>query len=180
MANQANAAGRVAIVTGGGTGIGRAAALALLNGGWRVAVAGRRLEPLQEVAQHASDRAIAVSTDVADPASVEKLFAESVKAFGRVDLLEKHGRSARTLSKDGPLRVTLFALAPGGEMPTHKADGPVSIHVLDGDVAFTCGGETQALSGGDLVVLDRNVEHSLRSTNGCTVLLTVVHGTTIG
>lgn len=95
-------------------------------------------------------------------------------------LLEKHGRSARTLSKDGPLRVTLFALAPGGEMPTHKADGPVSIHVLDGDVAFTCGGETQALSGGDLVVLDRNVEHSLRSTNGCTVLLTVVHGTTIG
>ena len=91
-------------------------------------------------------------------------------------LLEKHGRSARTLSKDGPFRVTIFALAPGGEMPTHKAEGPVSIHVLDGDVAFTCGGNTQALSSGDLVVLEGNVEHALQSTNGCTVLLTVVHG----
>jgi NAD(P)-dependent dehydrogenase (short-subunit alcohol dehydrogenase family) len=87
MATNANAAGRVAIVTGGGTGIGRAAALALLNGGWRVAVAGRRVEPLQEVVQQASERAIAVSTDVTDPSSVEKLFAETVKAFGRVDLL---------------------------------------------------------------------------------------------
>lgn len=91
-------------------------------------------------------------------------------------LLEKHGRSARTLSKDGPFRVTIFALAAGGEMPPHKAEGPVSIHVLDGDVAFTCGDNTQALSGGDLVVLEGNVEHALKSTNGCTVLLTVVHG----
>jgi NAD(P)-dependent dehydrogenase (short-subunit alcohol dehydrogenase family) len=81
--------GKVAVVTGGGTGIGRAAALTLLGAGWRVAVAGRRLEPLQEtVAQSgAGARALAVQTDVTDPASVEALFATTVRTWGRVDLL---------------------------------------------------------------------------------------------
>ena len=81
--------GRVAIVTGGGTGIGKAAALALLGDGWRVAIAGRRKEPLDEVVAEANaeGRALAVPTDVTDPASVEALFATTVKAFGRVDLL---------------------------------------------------------------------------------------------
>ena len=87
MANQQAAAGRVAIVTGGGTGIGRAAALALLNDGWRVAVAGRRVDPLQEVARQFPESALAVPTDITDPASVEALFAATVKKFGRVDLL---------------------------------------------------------------------------------------------
>ena len=87
MASNAAAAGQVAIVTGGGTGIGRAAALALLGAGWRVAVAGRRAEPLQEVVQAAPERALAVPTDMTDPASVEALFASTVKTFGRVDLL---------------------------------------------------------------------------------------------
>ena len=81
--------GKVAIVTGGGTGIGKAAALALLGDGWRVAVAGRRKEPLDEVVAQAgaAGRALAVPTDVTDPASVEALFAATVKAWGRVDLL---------------------------------------------------------------------------------------------
>ena len=80
---------RVAIVTGGGTGVGKAAALALLGDGWRVALAGRRREPLEEVVAltQAGERALAVPTDVSDPASVEALFAATVKAFGRVDLL---------------------------------------------------------------------------------------------
>ena len=79
---------RVAIVTGGGTGIGRAAALALLGDGWKVAVAGRRKEPLDEVVgQAAAGQAIGVPTDVSDPASVAALFDATVKAFGRVDLL---------------------------------------------------------------------------------------------
>jgi NAD(P)-dependent dehydrogenase (short-subunit alcohol dehydrogenase family) len=79
---------RVAIVTGGGTGIGRAAALALLGDGWKVAVAGRRQEPLDEVVgQAAAGQAIGVATDVSDPASVAALFATTVKAWGRVDLL---------------------------------------------------------------------------------------------
>jgi NAD(P)-dependent dehydrogenase (short-subunit alcohol dehydrogenase family) len=87
MATNATAAGQVAIVTGGGTGIGRAAALALLGAGWRVAVAGRRLEPLQEVVKQAPERALAVPTDMTDPDAVRALFDATVKAFGRVDLL---------------------------------------------------------------------------------------------
>jgi len=87
MASNASAAGRVAIVTGGGTGIGRAAAQALLGAGWKVAVAGRRPEPLKEVVAQHADGAIAVPTDVTDAGSVEALFQETVKTFGRVDLL---------------------------------------------------------------------------------------------
>jgi NAD(P)-dependent dehydrogenase (short-subunit alcohol dehydrogenase family) len=81
--------GKVAIVTGGGTGVGKAAALALLRDGWRVAIAGRRTEPLQQVVTEADapGSALAVQTDVTDPASVEALFAATVKAWGRVDLL---------------------------------------------------------------------------------------------
>lgn len=87
MAQTQAAAGQVAIVTGGGTGIGKAAALALLNAGWRVAVAGRRLEPLQEVARQFPERALAAPTDMTDPDAVRALFDATVKAFGRVDLL---------------------------------------------------------------------------------------------
>jgi NAD(P)-dependent dehydrogenase (short-subunit alcohol dehydrogenase family) len=80
---------RIAIVTGGGTGVGKAAALALLADGWRVAIAGRRREPLEETAAQskAGDRVLAVPTDVTDPVSVQALFDATVKAWGRVDLL---------------------------------------------------------------------------------------------
>jgi NAD(P)-dependent dehydrogenase (short-subunit alcohol dehydrogenase family) len=81
--------GKVAIVTGGNAGIGKAAALALLADGWRVAIAGRRREVLEQVAAEcgARDRVLPVPTDVSDPASVEALFAATLKAWGRVDLL---------------------------------------------------------------------------------------------
>lgn len=80
---------RTAIVTGAGSGIGRAAALALLADGWQVALAGRRAEPLQQVADEsgADARALAVPTDVTDPQAVQALFDRTVSAFGRVDLL---------------------------------------------------------------------------------------------
>ena len=87
MASNAAAAGQVAIVTGGGTGIGRAAAESLLGAGWRVVVAGRRPEPLQEVVKLAPERALAVPTDMTDPDAVRALFDQTVKAFGRLDLL---------------------------------------------------------------------------------------------
>jgi NAD(P)-dependent dehydrogenase (short-subunit alcohol dehydrogenase family) len=80
---------KVAIVTGAGTGVGKAAALALLGDGYRVVLAGRRPEPLAEVIAQsgAADRALAVSTDVSDPESVKALFDTAVRQFGRVDVL---------------------------------------------------------------------------------------------
>ena len=80
---------RVAIVTGAGTGVGKAAALALLKDGWSVALAGRRSEPLQVVAQEsgAGARALVVPTDVAQAESVRALFEAAVQTWGRVDLL---------------------------------------------------------------------------------------------
>jgi NAD(P)-dependent dehydrogenase (short-subunit alcohol dehydrogenase family) len=81
--------GKVAIVTGGGSGIGKAAALALLADGWRVALAGRRQDVLEQAAAAAAaaGRTLAVATDVTDPVSVQALFEATVKAWGRVDLL---------------------------------------------------------------------------------------------
>jgi len=81
---------KVAIVTGGGTGIGKAVALALLADGYRVVLAGRR-KALLDAAVAESDagaqRALAVGTDVRDPASVAALFERTEAAFGRLDLL---------------------------------------------------------------------------------------------
>ena len=78
----------IAITTGAGTGIGRSAAQHLARGGWTVVAAGRRLEPLQEtIASLEGDGHLAFPADVADPSDVDALFAATVKAFGRVDLL---------------------------------------------------------------------------------------------
>ena len=82
--------GKIAIVTGGGTGIGKAVVLALLEVGYYVALAGRRLDPLTATVENAGDagsRALVVPTDVSDPASVRALFAEVQRKFGRLDLL---------------------------------------------------------------------------------------------
>jgi len=83
-----NSATKVALVTGAGSGIGKAIALALMRHGYAVVLAGRRLEPLQAVAaQGEADGALAVSADVSDPASVRALFAKTRETFGRLDLL---------------------------------------------------------------------------------------------
>jgi NAD(P)-dependent dehydrogenase (short-subunit alcohol dehydrogenase family) len=80
---------KVAVVTGAGTGIGKAAALALLKEGYRVAFAGRRPEPLEKAVAEsgAGTRAIAVPTDVGNPESVHALFAKVKSTFGRLDVL---------------------------------------------------------------------------------------------
>ncbi|HEV7714980.1 MAG TPA: SDR family oxidoreductase [Steroidobacteraceae bacterium] len=91
---------KVAVVTGAGSGIGKAVAVALVNDGWRVVFAGRRLDRLQEAIVEASGanhpqvgagasvaRALAVSTDVTHADAVRALFAKTREAFGRLDLL---------------------------------------------------------------------------------------------
>jgi len=83
-----NSSSKIALVTGAGSGIGKAVALALLQGGWRVALAGRRIEPLNEVARAAgAGCALPVATDVSRPESVAALFATIREVFGRLDLL---------------------------------------------------------------------------------------------
>jgi len=85
-----NAHDKIAVVTGAGTGIGRAVALALLGDGYRVALAGRRRDKLEQAvaeAGAAAARALAVPTDVGDPQAVRALFARTQEAFGRLDFL---------------------------------------------------------------------------------------------
>jgi NAD(P)-dependent dehydrogenase (short-subunit alcohol dehydrogenase family) len=85
-----NANGKVAMVTGAGSGIGRATALALLRHGYSVVLAGRRTETLEQTAEEAgaaSARALAVSADVSDAVSVRALFETTKATFGRLDLL---------------------------------------------------------------------------------------------
>src|SRR5215813_11839031 len=81
---------KVALVTGAGSGIGRATALALLREGYAVVLAGRRAEALHQTVNEAGAdgaRALPVAADVSDPASVRALFEKTKEAFGRLDLL---------------------------------------------------------------------------------------------
>lgn len=87
---QTDNTGRIALVTGAGSGIGRAVALGLLDDGFRVVLAGRRAEPLQTLAAEAASRgqtALAVPTDVCDATSVQALFDTIERHFGRLDLV---------------------------------------------------------------------------------------------
>ncbi|WP_029631242.1 SDR family oxidoreductase [Zavarzinella formosa] len=82
--------GKIAIVTGAGTGIGRATSIALLKEGYSVVLAGRRQELLEETAKLAGPdtaKALVVPADVSNPASVEALFEKTKATFGRLDLL---------------------------------------------------------------------------------------------
>jgi NAD(P)-dependent dehydrogenase (short-subunit alcohol dehydrogenase family) len=82
--------GKVAIITGAGSGIGRAVAVAFLRDGYRVALAGRHPEPLQETARLAgagAEAALVVAADVTDARAVHALFARAHSSFGRLDVL---------------------------------------------------------------------------------------------
>jgi len=84
------AARKVALVTGAGTGVGRAATLALMKEGYVVVLAGRRKDKLEEVAKEGTQTpgdALVVPADVADPASIKALFAKTKQTYGRLDLL---------------------------------------------------------------------------------------------
>ena len=92
---------KIALVTGAGSGIGRAAALALAREGYCIVLAGRRAEPLESTAaavEAAGSRALVAPTDVSDPAAVASLFERAAQTFGRLDLLFNNaGRGAPPL-----------------------------------------------------------------------------------
>ncbi|MCB4768328.1 SDR family oxidoreductase [Ancylobacter sp. Lp-2] len=82
-----DASRKIALVTGAGTGIGKAAALALAADGWTLALTGRRREPLEALAGEIGAAAQVLPADVSDKASIDALFAEIAARFGRLDLL---------------------------------------------------------------------------------------------
>jgi NADP-dependent 3-hydroxy acid dehydrogenase YdfG len=88
--NSMTATFKVAIITGAGTGIGKATALAFLNDGYNVAFAGRRKDMLEKAIKEAGEKAtcaIAVPTDISDPVAVKNLFAKTIEAFGCVNVI---------------------------------------------------------------------------------------------
>ena len=90
------------------------------------------------------------------------------------ELLARNGRNARTLVKEGRLRVTLVMVAAGGRIAPHHAEGPITVQMVDGAIRFRAAGREHELAPGDLLVVDAGVEHSVESTAGGTFLLTVV------
>lgn len=82
-------AGKIALVTGAGTGIGKYTALALLDAGYKVVLSGRRQDKLESAVENAKAKAhsLCVSCDVSDPVSVKNLFDKTLESFGRLDLL---------------------------------------------------------------------------------------------
>jgi quercetin dioxygenase-like cupin family protein len=91
------------------------------------------------------------------------------------DLLARHGRTARTIVKEGPLRLTIMGIAAGGVLPTHSTDAHVTIHMLEGEVTFTARGREYPLNTGDVLIFGPSVEHEARSATGGVFLITVVY-----
>ena len=81
-------------MTGGGSGIGRAVAVALSEAGWSVVVAGRRAETLEETLAELTTPGLAVTADVSDAHDVDRLFARTIEEYGRVDLLFNNAGAA--------------------------------------------------------------------------------------
>lgn len=102
-------AGKIAVVTGGGSGIGRAVALGLADNGWRVVVAGRRQATLDAVAAAGQGRVIGIVADVADEASVHNLFEQTTRRWGRVDMLFNNAGVMLPATKVADLRLEAWS-----------------------------------------------------------------------
>ncbi|MFW6205911.1 MAG: hypothetical protein ACOC5I_01600 [Gemmatimonadota bacterium] len=101
--------------------------------------------------------------------------AEEEREATHPDTLERDGRSSRTLLKEGPLRVTLIVLGPGGGIPEHEAQNPITLQALHGAVDVRVGEDTYRLVPGELLAIDGNVTHHISSDDGAAFLLTVTH-----
>lgn len=97
---------------------------------------------------------------------------------GSADLIEraqasKAGRTATTLVKDGPLRITLVALRKGVSLQAHQVSGAVSIQALRGRVALEAEGSQLDLRPGQLAALDADVRHRATAVTDCAILITM-------
>lgn len=115
---------------------------------------------------------------VQHPVSAAALSFELAREMETVrrELAGAAGRIARTLVKEGALRITLVGVGAGGGLREHRADGPISIQVLDGDIEVNAGGRSHTLASGALLVLEAGVPHAVRSERGGFFLLTLVGG----
>ena len=95
----------------------------------------------------------------------------------RTPVMVPPGRSARTLVKEGPMRVTLVRLAPGGSIAEHAAPGPVTIQPLSGTITVTAEGVAHALEPGQLLLLRPGIRHAVTGTPDAEgeFLLTLAH-----
>jgi len=82
-------------------------------------------------------------------------------------------RAARTLIKDGPLRITIVGFADGGALKEHSAGGPVAVQVLQGEVEISTGGKAEPLVAGQSLVFGANIQHSVVAHKPSVVLLTI-------
>jgi quercetin dioxygenase-like cupin family protein len=101
--------------------------------------------------------------------------AEERERAADPELIARSGRNARTLLRDGPLRVTVVVLGPGGELAEHQAAGPITVQVLDGRIRFHAGHEQHDIGPGQLLAAGPGVRHSVTSSDGASFLLTVGH-----
>jgi quercetin dioxygenase-like cupin family protein len=113
---------------------------------------------------------------------VHRTLASAVLAFDLIDemrivraeLSAGHARIARTLVKEGPLRLTLIGVRPGGGMHEHVAEGPITIHALEGTIIVHAGSEPRTLAAGGLMAIDGGVRHDVSSDEGGLFLLTLI------
>ncbi|HXH62843.1 MAG TPA: hypothetical protein VNG95_01600 [Gemmatimonadales bacterium] len=86
----------------------------------------------------------------------------------------KSGHAAKTLIKQGPLRITLISLTRGSVLPSHQVAGPVSIQVLRGSLEIVAGKKKVEVAEGSLLALAPNLAHTAKALRDCTMLITVV------
>lgn len=99
--------------------------------------------------------------------------AEEIQALHK-ELANASVRSAKTLVKEGPITVTLIGVNAGGGLSAHKAAGPITVQVLEGEIMFKVGETTRTMGVGTLLALDGGITHDVESAHGGIFLLTVV------
>jgi len=108
--------------------------------------------------------------------SIERILSGDVLVVDLRDVpavVPPSDRSARTLFKTGALRATLVRIAPGGDIPEHHADGPITVQPLEGRIQFTALGGVHDVGPGQLLSIGAGVRHAVASASGATFLLTV-------